>query len=109
MRTWIDGPHFPEDAKIEIKEVMGDEARENIDDGSKRFLSSLSLLLSECEWVDEEINRAIANACDSAGIPRRDGYSSIYWVLIGRSQGPKGSSLLSEMAREVVLSLLASA
>ena len=109
MRTWIDGPHFPEDAKIEIKEVMGDEARENIDDGSKRFLSSLSLLLSECEWVDEEINRAIANACDSAGIPRRDGYSSIYWVLIGRSHGPKVSSLLSEMAREVVLSLLASA
>ena len=108
MRTWIEGPHFPEDAKIEIKMALSDESRDNLDGGSKQFLSALSTLLSECEWSDEGINESIADACESSGIPRRKGYSSIYWALIGRSHGPKASSLLFEMEREGVLSLLGS-
>ncbi len=109
MRTWIDGPHFPEDAKIEIKMEMGDETRERLDSESKQFLSALSPLLSECEWTDEQINEAIASACESSGIERRKGYSTIYWALIGRSHGPKASSLLFELDRNAVLSLLGSA
>ena len=109
MRTWIDGPHFPEDAKIEIKMELGDEARERLDSESKQFLSALSPLLSECEWADEQINEAIASACESSGIERRKGYSTIYWALIGRSHGPKASSLLFELDRNAVLSLLRSA
>ena len=108
MRTWIGGAHFPEDAKIEIKKAISDEARENIGVEGVQFLSSLSSLLTECEWADGEINEAIANACESTGIPRRQGYSSLYWSLIGRSHGPKASSLLSEMERGSVLSLLRS-
>ena len=109
MRTWIDGPHFPEDAKIEIKMELGDETRERLDSESKQFLSALSPLLSECEWADEQINEAIASACESSGIERRKGYSTIYWALIGRSHGPKASSLLFELDRNAVLSLLRSA
>ena len=109
MRTWIDGPHFPEDAKIEIKMELGDETRERLDSESKQFLSALSPLLSECEWADEQINEAIASACESSGIERRKGYSTIYWALIGRSHGPKASSLLFELDRNAVLSLLGSA
>ena len=109
MRTWIDGPHFPEDAKIEIKMELGDEARERLDSESKQFLSALSPLLSECEWADERINEAIASACESSGIERGKGYSTIYWALIGRSHGPKASSLLFELDRNAVLSLLRSA
>ena len=109
MRNWIDGAHFPIDAKIEIKKSISDEARGNLGVEGRKFLSSLSSLLSECEWSDEEINATIANACESTGIPRRSGYSSLYWALIGRSNGPKASSLLSEMDREGVLSLLGSA
>ena len=109
MRTWIDGPHFPEDAKIEIKMELGDEAGERLDSESKQFLSALSPLLSECEWADEQINEAIASACESSGIERRKGYSTIYWALIGRSHGPKASSLLFELDRNAVLSLLGSA
>ena len=108
MRTWIDGPHFPEDAKIEIKIELGDETRERLDSESKQFLSALSPLLSECEWADEQINEAIASACESSGIERRKGYSTIYWALIGRSHGPKASSLLFELDRNSVLSLLGS-
>ena len=108
MRTWVDGPHFPEDARIEIKVTLSDESRGNLDGESKQFISVLSTLLSECEWSDDEINESIANACESSGIPRRKGYSSIYWAIIGRSHGPKASSLLFEMDRGGVLSLLGS-
>ena len=109
MRNWIDGAHFPIDAKIEIKKRIGDEARENLGVEGRKFLSSLSSLLSGCEWSDEGINAAIVNACESTGTPRGSGYSALYWALIGRSNGPKASSLLSEMDREGVLSLLGSA
>ena len=105
MRTWIDGPHFPEDAKIEVREVLSEEAIERLDSESKQFISALSSLLAECDWSDEEINRAIARASESAGIERKKGYSSVYWALIGRSHGPKASSLLFEMEKGVVLSL----
>ncbi|MDP6871522.1 MAG: lysine--tRNA ligase [Candidatus Thalassarchaeaceae archaeon] len=109
MRTWIDGPHFPEDAKIEINIELGDEARKKLDSESKHFLSALSSILSECEWGDSEINESIAKACEAVGIERREGYSAIYWVLIGRGHGPKASSLLFELDRGMVLSLLESA
>jgi lysyl-tRNA synthetase class I len=107
MRTWIDGPHFPEDAKVEVKMALSDEAMEELDSESKQFISALSSLLSECEWDDEEINMAIANACESAGIERRKGYSSLYWALLGRSHGPKASSLIFELEKGEVLSLFA--
>jgi lysyl-tRNA synthetase class I len=80
---------------------------ENIDSDGGQFLSALSSLLSECEWDDEDINRAIADACESSGIERKKGYSSIYWALIGRSHGPKASSLLFELDRDKVLSVFA--
>ena len=108
MRTWIDGPHFPESAKLEIRRELSDEARGKLDRGGRDFLSALSSLLSECEWRDEQISEAISNACKSAEIPIREGYASIYWALIGRSFGPRASSLLCEMGRESVLSLLRS-
>ena len=107
MRTWIDGPHFPEGAKIEVNMALSDEAMKGLDSESKQFISALSPLLSECEWDEEEINMAIANACESAGIERRKGYSSLYWALLGRSHGPKASSLLFELDKGEVLSLFA--
>jgi lysyl-tRNA synthetase class I len=88
---------------------LGDEARREIGEGGMNFLSVLSSLLSECDWGDDQISEAISNACESAGIPRREGYASIYWALIGRSYGPKASSLLCEMDKESVLTLLRSA
>ena len=105
MRTWIGGPHFPEDARIEIKMELSDEVVENLDSESRLFISTLSSLLSKCEWNEDEINQAIANACESADIERKKGYSSLYWALIGRSHGPKASSLLFELERESVISL----
>ena len=109
MRKWINGPHFPEDSKLEMRREVGGEIREKLDSESIVFLKNLSTNLSECEWSDVSIGKAIRDSCDSAGIARKDGYEAIYWVAIGKNSGPKASSLLFEMTRGDVLSLLKSA
>ncbi len=106
MRSWIDGPHFPEDARLEIRSEIGNEVREHMGSDGLDFLSSLAELLSECEWTDEGIAESISEACDSSGVSRKDGFASIYWAFIGRGHGPKASSLLFELDREEVMSLL---
>ena len=108
MRSWIEGPHFPEDAKLEIRSEIGDEARTEIGGDGIAFLGRLSELLSECDWTDAGIGESISEACDSTGVSRKEGFASIYWAIIGRRHGPKASSLLFEMDRGEIVSLLGS-
>tara|TARA_S200000501_G_scaffold269423_1_gene253141 strand:- start:146 stop:490 length:345 start_codon:yes stop_codon:yes gene_type:complete len=108
MRSWIEGPHFPEDAKLEIRSEIADEARAEIGGDGIAFLGRLSELLSECDWTDAGIGESISEACDSTGVSRKEGFASIYWAIIGRRHGPKASSLLFEMDRGEIVSLLGS-
>ena len=108
MRNWIGGPHFPEDAKLEIRSEIGDDAMEQIGEDGFVFLRSLAEMLSECEWTDAGIGESISGACDSTGVSRKDGFASIYWAIIGRRHGPKASSLIVEMDRGEIVSLLES-
>ncbi len=108
MRNWIGGPHFPENSRVKIRNEIGDEAKEQIGDEGIFFLNELASLLSECEWNDARIGGAISEACDSRGISRKEGYAAIYWAMIGRRYGPKASSLIFEMDRGEIVSLLGS-
>ena len=72
------------------------------------FLRRLAEMLSECEWTDAGIGESISGACDSTGVSRKDGFASIYWAIIGRRHGPKASSLIVEMDRGEIVSLLES-
>ncbi|MAH98061.1 MAG: lysine--tRNA ligase [Euryarchaeota archaeon] len=105
MRAWINGPHFPEESRIDIRSEISDETKTIIGGLGVLFLTSLSSLLSDCEWSEEEISAAISQACDNTGIQRKDGYSSVYLAMIGRAHGPKASALLFEMERSAVISL----
>ena len=106
MRVWINSPHFPEDSRININSEVSDEMRREIDQRTIVFLSELSSLLSECEWESAEISSAISKASESSGVSKRDCFTMIYFVLISRRNGPKASSLIYEIGREHVLSLL---
>ena len=108
MRAWVEGNHFPEDSRLEIMEEIGEEALSNLSKSSISFLERLSVLLSNCEWSEKGIESAITDSCEAAGITRREGFASIYWVLIGRENGPKASSLISEIERASVVKLLGS-
>ena len=108
MRSWIEGSHFPEDSRLEIRGEITDDALSNLNENSISFLRALSVLISDCEWNEEGIDRAITDSCETTGIGRREGFASIYWVLIGRKNGPKAASLLSEIERDSVKDLLGS-
>ena len=108
MRNWIGGPHYPEDAKLEIRSEIGDDAMEQIGGDGFVFLRRLAEMLSECEWTDAGIGESISGACDSTGVSRKDGFAYIYWAIIGRRHGPKASSLIVEMDRGEIVSLLES-
>ena len=109
MRNWVDGAHFPEAAKIEIRTSISDEARENLTEEQVRFLSSLTADLSDCNWKESEISSCIKSAASDTGVSGRDAYVALYWAILGKSHGPKASSLIAEMDSDSVLSLFSKA
>ena len=109
MRNWVDGAHFPEAAKIEIRTSISDEARENLTEEQVRFLSSLTADLSDCNWEESEFSSCIKSAASDTGVSGRDAYVALYWAILGKSHGPKASSLIAEMDSDSVLSLFSKA
>ena len=105
MRAWINGPHFPDESRIDIRSEISDESRSAMGKLGVLFLTNLSSFLSDCEWSEEGISAAISQACENTEIQRKDCYSAIYLALTGRTHGPKVSALLFEMERSTVISL----
>ena len=106
MRSWIDGPHFPDESRLEIRVELPIEEKKGLDSKSVNFLSDLSGRLAKCDWDEDSIVKSIKDSCESSEITNRDGFKLIYWVLIGKSSGPKASSLIYEIGRINVLGLL---
>ena len=106
MRNWIEGDHFPEGARIMIQARIGEEFMQNTTEEQRTFLRELSSSLESCEWDQESIREAIrecARVCELSG---RDGFSAIYWALLGRSYGPRASALMSEIDKSALIGLL---
>ena len=55
MRNWVNGPHFPDAAKVEVQASVSEEVRTNLTDEQNAFLSSLSSAISDCEWTAKAI------------------------------------------------------
>ena len=106
MRNWIGGSHFPEDARIIIQSVIGDRFRENTSEEQKIFLRRLSKYLEDCEWNQDSIREMIRECTSICEIVPRDGFSALYWALLGRGDGPRASALISEMERRTLIGLL---
>jgi len=106
MRNWVDGPHFPDAAKIVVQSSVSDEARASLSDEHRAFLSALSGALVECEWTDEAIGGCIKSVAAEVGIGGRDGYVALYWAILGKSYGPRAASIMAEFDRGEILGLL---
>jgi lysyl-tRNA synthetase class I len=106
MRNWVDGPHFPDAAKIVVQSSVGEEARANLTEAHEEFLSALSKALADCEWTDGAIADCIRATIGEEGIGGRDAYVALYWAILGKHHGPKASSLMAEMNRNQMLSLI---
>ena len=106
MRNWIGGSHFPEEAKIIIQSNIGDDFRENTSEEQKFFLRRLTISLEDCEWSQDSIKEVIRECASICELLPRDGFSALYWALLGRSHGPRASALISEMDRRLLIGLL---
>ena len=106
MRNWVDGAHFPDAAKIEIRSKISNEVRENLTGDQVVFLSALGERLADCDWEEDEISSSIKLIASKTGIGGRDAYIALYWVILGKGHGPKASSLMAEMESEHVMSLI---
>jgi lysyl-tRNA synthetase class 1 len=109
MRNWVDGPHFPDDARIEIRSTVSEEARANLTDEQVGFLSALTDTLPDCEWSAQAIGECIRRMAKDVGIGGRDSYVALYWVIISRSYGPTVAPLMAEMDRKKLLEMIGSA
>jgi lysyl-tRNA synthetase class 1 len=106
MRNWVDGPHFPDAAKVEVRTSVDEEARTNLTGAHKEFLSKLSDALSDCDWNEDAIGDCIKSVASEMGMGGRDAYVSLYWVILGKSYGPRVASIMAEFEKGKILSLL---
>jgi len=106
MRNWVDGPHFPETAKIDVRESPSEEVRANLTAGQREFLSTLGSELADCDWTDDSVGRCISSVANKSDLDGKDAYAAIYWIILGKSHGPRISSILTEMSKDHVLSLI---
>jgi len=106
MRNWVEGPHFPDAAKVEVQPSVSKESRGNLTDEHNQFLSALGDALADCEWTDGGIGDCIRSVAAEVGIGGREAYVALYWIILGKNHGPKASSLMAEMEREHFLNLI---
>ena len=106
MRNWVEGPHFPNAARVEVQTSVSAEAHANLSDEHRSFLSALADALADCEWTDAAIADCIRATIGEEGIGGRDAYVALYWAILGKHHGPKASSLMAEMESEHLLSLI---
>jgi lysyl-tRNA synthetase class 1 len=99
MRNWIEGVHFPENARIKIQEQMNDENKEKITKEQKMFLSSLLIKLENCVWNEGEISQVIRETSAELKISPREGYIALYLLIIGRDYGPRIASIITELGK----------
>ena len=105
MRSWINGPHFPEDSKIEIQKVISEKAKQNINKEQINFLLNLKNRLEKCEWDGGIINNEIRDTAKEVEITIKDAFVALYWLLIDKNNGPRIVSIISELERFEVVHL----
>jgi lysyl-tRNA synthetase class I len=108
MRNWINGPHFPEDSRIDIQEKISKNAKENINGQQIDFLLYLKNILMSCEWNEDGINNGIRESAKEVDIKIKDAFIALYWLLVGKNNGPRIVSIISELERSEVIDLFES-
>lgn len=106
MRNWIDGPHFPELSKIIINSKLTNDMINNINENQKRFIIVFKNKINDYEWVESEISRLIRDSSNESEIKIRDCYSALYWLILGKGNGPRIASIICELDRKDIENLI---
>ena len=106
MRNWIDGPHFPENSKIVIHKTITAEAVENINSNQIEFIVLFRKKINDCAWNEKEIGNLIRSISKKSGISAKECYASLYWLMLGKHNGPRIASIISEVGIDHMTSLI---
>jgi lysyl-tRNA synthetase class 1 len=106
MRTWLDGPYFPDEEMVHVRSQEDLDFKGDLNSEQVLFLSALSMDLHYSKWTTKEIEECIRKTVSEMKIANKDAYTAIYWAMLGRRNGPRASSLLSVLDREMVLNIL---
>ena len=105
MRNWIEGVHFPEDARIRIQEQISNENKQKLTEQQNLFLSELSTEFDTCEWSENKVNELIRETTNKIGINRREGYIALYLMILGTDYGPRIASIITELDRQQIIQI----
>ena len=109
IRNWLSSPHFPEDFRLRIQTEISKGARSNMDLRDREYLAALYANLETTNWNSHDINDCVCQQAKDQDMKLRDAFQLMYWIVLDQGFGPKLASILGEMEREAVLSLLQSA
>ena len=99
MRSWINGPHFPEELRISVL----NEPNAGLD---SEITAVLSKSFSDCTWDSKSIAEAISSSFKSNEINAKEGYRTLYLAILGAENGRRLARILAELDRGHVLKLL---
>ena len=106
MRAWIASKHFPEGFRLRIQTTPSPQAQQNIDSEMAGYLQAFAKELEDCEWTVSAISDAICDLANAREIGLRQAFVILYWLVLDQHYGPKMASLLAELPRNEVISLL---
>lgn len=109
MRNWIASPHFPDGFRLRIQTQISELAKENMDSRDVDYIRDLVGAFSDCDWDWATINNHVCELAKEREMKLRDAFQLMYWIVLDQDFGPKLASILEEMDRKAVLSLLQSA
>jgi len=105
MRNWIEGPHFPLDARIVIQSTITEEAQNNLSNEQNSFLSEFQKRINYYEWNEDSINECIRESSASIEIGMRQAYMALYWVILGKNFGPRIAALMAEIDKDEAIAI----
>ena len=99
VRYWLEN-FAPEMVKFEVKKEFPNI---KLEENQKKFLLTLSKMLSSNEWVPENIHNAIYDASEKEGMKIKDAFKTVYLIILGQEKGPRAGYFLSNLDKAFVL------
>jgi lysyl-tRNA synthetase class 1 len=107
-RAWVE-QYADENQRIQLLEVMDEEAADKLSGEQRTYLSKLRQVLEGTPWEGEAIQDAVFNTSKEVGLKARDAFGAIYLSMLGRGRGPRAGFFLASLDRDWVLARLAEA
>ena len=89
-----------------IHKTITEEAVENINSNQIEFIVLFRKKITDCAWNEKEIGNLIRSISKKSGISAKECYASLYWLMLGKHNGPRIASIISEVGIDHMISLI---